>query len=175
MFLNNFTLQNEDPALPDLIPEDYPFDDLINMDNATTQITLSDIDELKRKIDGLVIECNTLNLRLEIERTKRQRLQATVRQLKREAIAPSQSLIEIKNELSEFKRQQDTTNYLLDGENARTNTLTFRSVSRICQLLATMVPGTAVPPESMPELEILLHELSLTAQQFGVYYTTSYV
>jgi len=175
MFSNNFSLQDEDPALPDLIPENYLFDNLINIDNATTQVTPSDIDELKRKIDGLVVECNTLNLRLEIERTKRQRLQATVRQLKRDAIAPFPSLLELRDELSEFKRQQEATNYLLDGENTRTNTLTFRSVSRICQLLNTMLPGTAMPPESIPEVEILLHELSLTAQQFGVYYTTSYV
>jgi len=175
MISNNFTLQDEDPALPDLILENYHFDDLININNTTALITPSDVDELKRKLDNLIIECNTLNLRLEIERTKRQRLQATVRQLKREAIAPSPNLLEIRNELSEFKRQQDATNYLLDGENARTNTLTFRSVSRICQLLTTMLPGTAMPPESIPEMEILLHELSLTAQQFGVYYTTSYV
>jgi len=175
MFSNNFTLQDEDPALPDLIPEDYLFDDLININNTTTLITPSDVDELKRKLDNLIIECNTLNLRLEIKRTKRQRLQATVRQLKRDAVAPSPSLLEIRNELSEFKRQQDATNYLLGGENARTNTLTFRSISRICQLLTTMLPGTAMLPESVPEVEILLHELSLTAQQFGVYYTTSYV
>jgi len=175
MFSNNFTLPTGDPALPDLIPEDYLFDDLLNVDNTTTLITPSDVDELNRKLDSLIIECNTLNLRLEIERTKRQRLQATVRQLKRDAVAPSPSLIEIRNELSEFKRQQDATNYLLDGENARTNTLTFRSVSRICQLLTTMMPGTAMPPESIPEVKILLHELSLTAQQFGVYYATSYV
>ena len=175
MFSNNFTLQDEDPALPDLIPEDYLFDDLININNTTTLITPSDVDELKRKLDNLIIECNTLNLRLEIKRTKRQRLQATVRQLKRDAVAPSPSLLEIRNELSEFKRHQEASNYLLDGENTRTNTLTFRSVSRICQLLTTMLPGTAMPPESIPEVEILLHELSLTAQQFGVYYTTSYV
>ena len=175
MFSNSFTLQDEYPALPNLVPEDYLFDDLININNTTTLITPSDVDELKRKLDNLIIECNTLNLRLEIERTKRQRLQTTVRQLKRDAVAPSPSLLEIRNELSEFKRQQEASNYLLDGENTRTNTLTFRSVSRISQLLTTMLPGTAIPPASIPEVEILLHELSLTAQQFGVYYTTSYV
>jgi len=175
MFSSNLMSLNEDPALPDLIPEDYLFDDLLNADNAPTTIMSTDVNELKRELDSLIIECNTLNLRLEIEKTKRQRLQSTVRQLKRDVVAPPPDLLEIRNELNEFKRQQDATNYLLDGENARTNTLTFRSVSRICQLLTTMIPGTAVLPEAIPEMTVLLHELSLTAQQFGVYYTASYV
>jgi len=151
------------------------FDDLLHVDNMTIPVMHPDITEWGRKIDNLTIECNTLNLRLEIEKTKRQRLQSTVRQLKRDVIAPCPDLLMIKNELDKFKGQQNATNYLLDGENARTNTLAFRSISRICQLLTAMRPGASVFPEAVSEVDVLLHELSLTVQQFGVHYAASYV
>jgi len=129
-----------------------------------------DVIELSRKLDNLTVESNTQGLRLEIESTKRQRLQSSVRQ-----IIPCPDLIEIRNELNQFKEYQNAINYQLDGENARTNTLAFRSISRICQILVALIPGASLSPESSPEVKILLQELSLTVQQFGVHYAASYV
>ena len=175
MLLNHLTSLSEDPALPDLIPEDYLFNDLLNVNDMPTPSISLDVAELKRKFDHLTIEINTLNLRLEIEKTKRQRLQTIVRQLKRDIAAPCPELLEIRSDLNKFIGQQNTTNYLLDGENAKTNTLAFRSISRICELIATMTPGVSISPEANSEVKVLLHELALTVQQFGVHYATPYV
>lgn len=174
MFNNSMINLIEDPTLPDLIPEGHIFDELFHMDNPTIPIVHPDVTELSRKLDNLTIECNTLGLRLEIEKTKRQRLQSSVRQVKRDLVAPSPDMIEVKNELTRIEKQQNAINYQLDGENARTNTLAFRSISRICQILAALIPGASLSPESGPEVAILLHELSLTVQQFGVHYAAVY-
>ena len=165
----------ESPAIPDLIPEELMFDDLLDVNNAMIPAIPHDLADWGRKLDLLTVECNTLNLRLEIEKAKRQRLQSTVRQLKRETLPPCPDMLTVKKELDEFREQQNTTNYMLDGENARTNTLAFRSISRICQLVTIMMQGTYVTPEAIDEANTLLHELALTIQQFGVHYAASYV
>jgi len=175
MLSNHLTSLSEDPILPDLIPEDYLFDNLPNVNDMPVSYISADVDELRRKFDNLTIEVNTLNLRLEIEKTKRQRLQTSVRQLKRDIAAPCPELLEIRSDLDKFIEQQNTTNYLLDGENAKTNTLAFRSISRIRELMATMTPGISISPEANLEVKVLLHELSLTVQQFGVHYVASHV
>ena len=175
MLIHHLASSFEDPALPNLLPEDYLFNELPDINDIPVPNISLDVSELKRKFEQLTIEVNTLNLRLEIERSKRQRLQTIVRQLKRDITAPCPELREIRNDLSKFIEQQNTTNYLLDGENAKTNTLAFRSISLICELIDAMTPGVSISPEALSEVKILLHELALTVQQFGVHYATPYV
>ena len=112
---------------------------------------------------------------MEIERVKRQRLQASIRQVRRDLAITSPEIIEIKNELKNFKEAQNAINYQLDGENARTNTLAFRSLARICEILTALIPSTSLPPETHPEVKILLQELITTIQHFGVHYAASYL
>ena len=81
----------------------------------------------------------------------------------------------LKQDFNNFKELQNSTNYMLDGENTKTNTLAFRSVSRVCQLLTTMMQGVYISPEALEESNILLQELMSTVQQFGVHYMASYV
>jgi len=126
-------------------------------------------------LDNLIIESNTQGLRLEIERAKRQRLQASVRQVRRDLAIPCPELAEIRTELNQFKEFQNVVNYQLDGENARTNTLAFRSLSRICEILAALIPTASLSPESSPEVKILLQELTTTIHHFGVHYAVPHV
>jgi len=174
MYRDNLTLLMEDPTLPDLVPEDPIFDELFRVDDWTIPTIHPDVAELARKLDSLTIESNTQGLRLEIEKAKRQRLQASVRQLRRDLATPCPELVKIRTELSQFKESQNAINYQLDGENARTNALTFRSLSRICEILATLIPTASLPPEFSPEVKILLQELTTTIHHFGVHYTTPY-
>ena len=166
---------NDVDALPDLLPEDLMFSDLLPVDGLAMPAPYPDFAEWGRKIDNLIIECNTLNLRLEVEKSKRQRLQSTVRQIKRDMVIPCPDLTSIQRDFDRFKEQQNTANYIMDGENARTNTLAFRSISRICQFLTTMLTGASSFPDATDELNVLLHELSLTIRQFGVHYAASHV
>jgi len=175
MNYDNLINLTSDPILPDLVPEEPIYDEIFKIDDLLMPVPHPDIAELNRRIELLTVEINTQGLRLEIERTKRQRLQSSVRQMKRELTVPCPSLVGLRNELIQFKDQQTAINYQLDGENVKTNTLAFRSISRICQLLAAIIPGAIVSPESSPEMKILLQELSLTVQQFGVHYAASYV
>ena len=81
MYRDNLISLTEDPTLPDLVPEDPIFDDLLRVDDWTIPTMHPDVIELSRKLDNLTIESNTQGLRLEVERAKRQRLQASVAKL----------------------------------------------------------------------------------------------
>ena len=140
MFQSNLISLTEDPTLPDLLPEDPILNDLFRIDDFPTPIIHPDLAEINRKLEQLTLETNTQGLRLAVERAKRQRLQASVRQVKHDLALPCPDLMAIRNELNQFREHQNTINYQLDGENARTNTLSFRSLSRICQILATLIP-----------------------------------
>ena len=65
-----------DPTLPDLVPEDPMFDDLFRVNDSMIPPVHPDVVELGRKLDSLTVETNTQGLRMEIEKVKRQRLQA---------------------------------------------------------------------------------------------------
>lgn len=175
MFNDNFMNSIGDPILPDFMPEIHMFGDPLHVDDLTIPIIHPEVAELSHKLEHLTIESNTQGLRLEIEKTKRQRLQSSVRQIKRDLVAPRSDLVELRNEWTQFKDCQNAINFQLDGENAKTNTLAFRSLSRINQILSLLIPGIPLSPESSPEVKILLHELSLTVQQFGVHYAASYI
>jgi len=71
---NYLTYLNGNPTIPDLLPEEPIYDDLFTLNDLTMPLPHPDIAELNRKIESLTIELNTQGLRLEIERSKRQRL-----------------------------------------------------------------------------------------------------
>ena len=115
-----------DPTLPDLLLPEEPFYSEIPLFDNLMMPTLSpDITDLNKKIDSLTVEVNTLGLRLEIERTKRQHLQATVRQLRRDRASHNSDLQILRNEFIQLGDQQTAVNYQLDNQNAKTNTLSF--------------------------------------------------
>ena len=165
-----------DPTLPDLLlPEEPLYDEVFQIDNLLMPTLHPDIAELSKKIESLMIEVNTLGLHLEIEKTKRQRLQTTVRQLRRDRTLSSSDIQILRRELIQLRDQQTSVNYQLDNQNARTNTLSFRSISRIGQILSTLVPNSFLSTETSSELAVLLQELNNTVQHFGVFYVASQV
>ena len=174
MLQNNLTSLNDDPTLPDLLAEDTFVNDF-RIDDIPTTLTYSDITEINRKLEHLSLETNTQGLRIEVEKAKRQRLQTSVRQLKNNATLPCPELIALRNDLQQTRDQQNAINYQLDNENARTNTLAFRSFSRIYQILAALIPCATLPYDANPEVQILLQELNKTIHHFGVHYAASYV
>jgi len=165
---------NEDPTLPDLLPEDT-FLSEFRIDDFPTPLMHSDIAEINRKLEHLTLESNTQGLRIEIEKAKRQRLRTSLRQVKSDLTLPCPEIIALRNELHHMRDQQNAINYQLDNENARTNTLSFRSLSRICQILTALIPCSTLSSDSSPEVQILLRELANTIQHFGVHYAASYM
>ena len=174
MFPDNLISLTEDPTLPDLLPENTLLNEF-RFDDFTTPLFQSDIVEINRKIEQLTIDLNTQGLRLEIERVKRQRLQTSLRQIKHDLTLPCPELMTLRDELIQMRDYQNTLNYQLDNENAKTNTLSFRSLSRICQIFAELIPSITLSPSSSPEIQTLLMELTNTINHFGVHYSASYV
>jgi len=171
---NDFENLFHDPLLPDLVPEGHAYDDLLNMNDFAMFAPHPELTDLTRKFEALTIDSNTHGLRIEIERTKRQRLQTTVKRLKHEFSAACADITILRDEINQLREQQNAVNFQLSNENARTNTLAFRSLSRIGQILA-LGPLNTQPVENYSEIEILLQELNSTVRHFGVYYAASYV
>ena len=99
MNYNNLINLTEDPILPDLLPEEPLFNELLQMNDLTMPVPHPDIIELSRKLDNLTIESNTQGLRLAVERAKRQRLQTSVHQIKNDLDRPCPELIALRNEV----------------------------------------------------------------------------
>ena len=138
---NSFINLIGDPVLPDLLPEEPVYDQLFPLDDLMMFPPQPEITDLTRKFELLTVDANTHGLRIEIERSKRQRLQATVRQLRQDLSIANADIAMIKHEITQLRDHQNSINYQLDSENARTNTLSFRSLSRVSQLLLALVPN----------------------------------
>ena len=174
MAYNHSINLSNDPVLPDLLPEEPLFHELLQINDLTMPVFHPDIAELTRRLDNLTVEYNTQGLRLAVEKAKRQRLQTMVHQIKSDLTRPNPELIALRSEINQMKDYQNAVNHQLDNENARTNTLSFRSFSRIGQLFAELTPCVTLPPNSSPEVQTLLRELLNTVQHFGVYYAASH-
>jgi len=171
---NDFGNLFYDPLLPDLVPEGYAYDELLNANDLDMFTPNPDLTDLTRKFEALNIDSNTHGLRIEIERTKRQRLRTMIKRLRQDFTAACADIVILREEISQLREQQNAVNFQLSNENTRTNTLAFRSLSRIAQILALDLPHS-LSIESRNEIEILLQELHSTIRHFGVYYATSYV
>jgi len=171
---NDFENLFYDPLLPDLVPEGPSYDELLDTSNLDMFAPHPDLTDLTRKLEALTIDSNTHSLRVEIERTKRQRLRTLVKQVKRDLTTAYTDIGIMREEINQLREQQNAVNFQLDNDNTRTSTLAFRSLSRIAQILALdLSPSLSV--ESRHEAEILIQELYSTIRQFGIYYTASYV
>jgi len=99
MFQNNLINLTGDPTLPDLLPEDPMLNDLFQIDDLPTPVIHPDITELSRRLDHLSLETNTQGLRIAVERAKRQRLQATIRQVKQDLSLPCPDITILKKRI----------------------------------------------------------------------------
>ena len=99
---NDFANLFDDPLLPDLVPEGHAYDDLLNINEFAMFTPHPELTDLTRKFEALNIDSNTHGLRIEIERTKRQRLQATVKRLKHEFLQHAPTLLSCVMKLTNF-------------------------------------------------------------------------
>ena len=175
MNFDNLINPSNDPMLPDLVPEGYNYNELFPIDDLIAPMPHSEIDNLVRKLELLIIDTNSNGLRIEVERAKRRRLQTIVKQTERTLSLANAEITALRNEIAQLREQQNLINSQLDSDHARTSTLAFRSLSRVSQILSTMALRNAPTYEPNSEIEVFLHELDLTIRQFGVFYQTSYI
>jgi len=111
MYHNNFTNLIDDPVLPDLIPEEPVYEDLFQLNDLMTAIPYPDISDLNHKLELLTIDTNTHGLRIEVERAKRQRLQATVKQMRQDFALVNADIVMLKNEIAHLRDHQNSVNF----------------------------------------------------------------
>jgi len=166
MIHDNLINMINDPVLPELTLEEPIYSELFQIDDLTMPPPHPEIIDLNRKCELLTVDTNTHGLRMEVKRAKRHHLQATVKQMRRDLTVAIAEIIALKNEIAHYHEHQNSINFQLDNDHARTSTLAFRCLSRISQILTGLASrGT---PISKPnhEDEILLHELDLTIRRF---------
>jgi len=171
---NDFGNLFYDPLLPDLVPEGPIYDELLDTNDIDMFMPNPDLMDLTRKLEALTIDANTHSLRVEIERTKRQRLRTMMKRLKHDLTAACAEIVIMKEEISQLREQQNAVNFQLNNDNIKTNTLAFRSLSRIAQILALDLSHSP-SVENRNEAEILIQELYSTIRHFGICYTTPYL
>ena len=163
----NSELSYDDLLYPDLLIEDPILTNLFPIEVAQPP---PPIPELKL-ITDLEIAMNTQSLRIEIERTKRQKLRVSLRQIKSDLVYPSPGINSMQQAFEFNYAQQNTSNFQLGGEIDRTHTLSFRCFARIHQLLDRMFSYHDISPTEYTEL----YELNGILHKFGVNHQVSYV
>jgi len=91
-----------DPLLPDLVPEGPMRDELLDVNDINMFAPNPDLTDLTRKLEALTIDSNTHGLRVEIERTKRQRLRTMVKSLKHDLTIACTDMSIMREEISQL-------------------------------------------------------------------------
>jgi len=164
----------------DLI-EDFNFPDLFTDEPITPNITQADAElirmlpvELKAindRIARLETALNIQTLRLELERTKRQKLGAIMKQRRPETpiIYPDA----LKRLVETNFTHQETINYQLGDGIDRLSTVSFRCLSRVQQIMSYVVPCVPVTSSDHPDVTCLLEEIGRSLQQLCVHQPTT--
>jgi len=171
----NSELNYVDLICPDLLPEDPIFTNLFPIEVAQPLPSVQELKLITDRLESLEIATNTQSLRIEVERTKRQKLRTSLRQIKSNLIYPSPETDSLQQAFEFNCAQQNTTNFQLGGEIDRTHTLSFRCFARVHQLLDRMVPYLEMPPTEYTEVCRMLYELNGILHQFSVNHQVSYV
>ena len=152
MYRSNLLNLTGDPALPDLLPEGPLFDDLFQLDDPTVAVVHPDIVALNQRLDHLSLETNTQGLRIAVERAKRQKLRTTIRQVRQDMLLPCPDIVSLRHDIETMREHQNAVNCQFDGEITRLNTLTFRCLSRMHQIITLILPCVTMPSDNSYEL-----------------------
>jgi len=160
-----------DSDLPDL------FDDVLFPSNvASTDTDLMsmipiEIKALNDRVARLEIALNTQTLRLELERSKRQKLALLLKNRQQEV--PTPQLEALQRAIDTNQVYQDAVNFQIGGNVDHLSTVMFRCMSRTQQLFSVAFPCIQITPSDQPDVSILLEEIGRTLQQLHVRYPTN--
>ena len=99
----------------------------------------NDIITISKQLEQLTIDVNTQNLKIEVERLKRQKLGRFVRQLKHESFSSRQLITQLQEENNTLKEQIATLNNTMSSEIARVTVLTHCCLGRLHHILISIV------------------------------------
>ena len=78
----------EDVMLPDLLPKSSLTSDLFHLETPSVVPIHSDLASVNFQLEHLLLETNTHTLRIEVELATRQKLRASLRQVKQSMLLP---------------------------------------------------------------------------------------
>ena len=130
---------------------------------------------LNSRLEHLSLEINTQSLRIEVERAKRQKMRASLKQLKQEISTPCPDIAPLRQEISVIHENHNATSYHLEGEITRLSTMSFRCFSKMHQILVLLLPHISIPSNECTDVVQLLNEFTRTLHQFHVLYEASYI
>ena len=138
------------------------------------RILPSELKAINARIEHLERALSIQTLKLDVERAKRQKLRLAIRphQCEIPALRPEPLQQSIEANLM----YQNAINYQLGNDLDRLNTLTFRCMSRMQQLMTFVLPCIRVTSSDHPDVNCLLEEIGRTLQQLCAQpSTTTYI
>jgi len=127
------------------------------------KILPSELKALNARLEYLEKGMSAQSLMLEVERAKRQRLNITLK-----TIRPDTTTLQYDNlqQLVENNAiHQNTINYQLQSDIDRHNSVMFRYLSRLQQLLSFILPNVAITSSDEPDTNQLLEEMGRVLSQ----------
>jgi len=87
--MNNYLLNNpENMLLSDIFPKGSLTNDIFHLETPFVTPSYSDLVTVNSRLEHLSLEINTQSLRIEVERAKRQKLRASLKQFKQSTLSP---------------------------------------------------------------------------------------
>ena len=127
-----------------------------------------DFHELSSKMDQISVDVNTQHLRSKLEKCKRQRLSSTIRNIEREIAALSNTINQTQTNITKLNQQIESLVLMRNGDLAQLTTITYRCLSRMHNIIITILPYMIMPTRSHEDLAQLAHELLCTIYQLPI-------
>jgi len=160
-----------DPDLSDIFGDDFLAPNVASADKDLLSMLPAEIKALNDRVERLEIALNTQTLRLELERSKRQKLALTSKHRRQETPVPQ--LETLQQLINTNQVYQEAINYQIGGSIDHLSTVMFRCLSRTQQLLSFAFPCIPITPSDQPDVTSLLEEIGRTLQQLHVHYPTN--
>ena len=123
-----------------------------------------DVSLLTKQVEHLNLEVSTHGLKAEIEKLKRRRLKTTLKQVRLETIPMSHILAQVQSENLTLKEQLSTSSHIHFSKRAWLGVLTHCCLSRIPQILISLIPYVPMSPGEHHEVSQLTYRLLRAAQ-----------
>ena len=156
-FNNDFNFHDLDDVM--LCPELFPIEPR-NMNSTTSEMAA-----LSLQMEKMTIEAHTQKLRQLIERTKRHRVESTMKKVKKDVVTHKQLLHHLQQGDAARQKQLIVMRQQYENKLIRVSTTAYRGLARVHPLLITFTPYIPMTVEPHTELSHLNYELYRTLDQ----------
>ena len=128
----------------------------------------NDFHVLSSEMDQISVDVNTQHLRRKLEKSKRQRLSLTIKNIEREIAALSNIITQTQTNITKLNLKIESLLLMRNGDLAQLTTITYRCLSRMHNIIIATLPHIAMPTRSHEDLVQLAHELLRTIYQLPI-------